>query len=539
MTIDKRRDCVPTFVRKPIPSALATALALASPVAVGADLEIRAPAGGGVVIKDNSANATLMRLNGTGPVTIPNLQTAGQKDRAVCFDSTSGQLGQCAPGALPAGPTGAAGPAGATGAVGPTGPAGAGGGATGPTGPTGPAGATGPTGASGANGAAGPTGPTGALGSVGPTGPAGTAGTTGQTGAQGPTGPTGAFGVDGPTGSIGPTGPTGPQYVPTCPVSLPTISITSCSNGSYGAAGDGACTYTISSNLPLIQTGLLITAGTNQNQFKVGTTSPGSQTQSFNTGLANTEFTAIAFVNTLCGTQFSTPATGVSGLCLAAGTTITLANGDTKAIEDITYDDLILVWDFDLGRLTASRPLWIKRAESIDRYNLLEFSDGTTLRTINQHRIFNKEAGRFTYPMTDDTPIGTTTINRAGQEITLVRKSVVLEEIDYYNVITDHHMNLFADSVLTSCRFNNIYPIADMKFVKDDRAARSRAEFAQVPERFFTGLRLSEQTMSRHEVNWYVQRLLDLEMEREDASRETVAVLHRTRGSPGPHTDRA
>ena len=153
---------------------------------------------------------------------------------------------------------------------------------------------------------------------------------------------------------------------------------------------------------------------------------------------------------------------------------------------------------------------------------LWEFSDGTTLRTINQHRIFNKEAGRFTYPMTDDTPIGTTTVNRAGQEITLIRKSVVFEEVDYFNVITDHHINLFADSILTSCRFNNIYPIADMKFVKDDRPARNRAEFAEVPERFFTGLRLAEQTIDRHEVSWYVRRLLDLEVASGDALRETA-----------------
>jgi len=39
MTIDKKRNSAPPFTRKPIPSALAAALALASPVAVGADVE--------------------------------------------------------------------------------------------------------------------------------------------------------------------------------------------------------------------------------------------------------------------------------------------------------------------------------------------------------------------------------------------------------------------------------------------------------------------------------------------------------------------
>lgn len=39
------------------------------------------------------------------------------------------------------------------------------------------------------------------------------------------------------------------------------------------------------------------------------------------------------------------------------------------------------------------------------------------------------------------------------------------EEVEYYNIITEKHMNLFAEGILTSCRYNNIYPFTDtMKF---------------------------------------------------------------------------
>ena len=88
---------------------------------------------------------------------------------------------------------------------------------------------------------------------------------------------------------------------------------------------------------------------------------------------------------------------------------------------------------------------------------------------------------------------------------------MVVAEVDYFNVITDRHMNLFANSILTSCRFNNIYPVTAMKFVKDDRKLRSREEFAGIPDRFFTGLRLSEQTMDLAQIVWYVRRLLKTE----------------------------
>jgi len=66
--------------------------------------------------------------------------------------------------------------------------------------------------------------------------------------------------------------------------------------------------------------------------------------------------------------------------------------------------------------------------------------------------------------------------------------------------------------VLTSCRFNNIYPVVGMKFVKDSRTPRTRAEFANIPDRFFYGLRLTEQTADVKTVEWYVERLVATEV---------------------------
>jgi hypothetical protein len=219
-----------------------------------------------------------------------------------------------------------------------------------------------------------------------------------------------------------------------------------------------------------------------------------------------------AYVTSNAGTFYSNSATGTSGICLLAGTQIALSDGSYKAIEDITYTDTLLSWDFDRGCYAETTALWIKRSETGSQYNLLTFSDGTTLRTFDQHRIFNKQAGAFTYPMTDATPVGTITMNEHGQEITLTRKQAIRDTIDYYNVITDYHMNLFSDSVLTSCRFNNIYPVVDMKFAKDSRTPRTREEFENIEDRFFHGLRLAEQTADVDAVEWYVNRLVATEV---------------------------
>ena len=297
---------------------------------------------------------------------------------------------------------------------------------------------------------------------------------------------------------------------------LPTIqSITAVarSAGLFGG-GQGGANVTVANTIPVTEYGVIITAGTISETYKTGALGsiPGTVSLTFTTDLDSTQYTLFAYVTSNAGTYYSNAVTGTSGICLLAGTQIALSDGTHKAIEHITYTDKLLSWDFDRGCYAETTAMWIKRSETGSQYNLLTFSDGTTLRTFDQHRIFNKQAGAFTYPMTAATPVGTVTVNEHGQEITLTNKQVIRDTIEYYNVITDYHMNLFSDSVLTSCRFNNIYPIVDMKFAKDGRTPRSRAEFKNVPDRFFHGLRLAEQTVGIETVEWYVNRLLSTEV---------------------------
>jgi hypothetical protein len=215
------------------------------------------------------------------------------------------------------------------------------------------------------------------------------------------------------------------------------------------------------------------------------------------------------YARNAAGVAYSpTTLTWTPRICLAEGTLVTLADGNTKAIESITMTDLIKVWDFDTAVATSATPLWIKRQETTTQYNLIKFSDGSELKTIGQHRIFNKQAGAFTYPMTEDTPVGTTTVKADGSEVTVVSKQVVYSSVNYYNVVTSGgYMNLYANAVLTSMRYNNIYPIANMQYSKDGRTLRDRSEFAGIADRWIDGLRLPEQTIDIEHIRKYVDRL--------------------------------
>ncbi len=56
------------------------------------------------------------------------------------------------------------------------------------------------------------------------------------------------------------------------------------------------------------------------------------------------------------------------------------------------------------------------------------------------------------------------------------------------------HMNLYANGILASWRFNNIYPITDMKFVKEaERCVIPLSAYEGVPEEYYNALRLGEQ----------------------------------------------
>jgi hypothetical protein len=115
--------------------------------------------------------------------------------------------------------------------------------------------------------------------------------------------------------------------------------------------------------------------------------------------------------------------------------------------------------------------------------------------------------------MTDDTPIGTHTFTADAKEVTLINKELVTEPVDFYNIITNKHINLFANGILTSCRYNNIYPIVDLKFVKPaTKAHRAATEFTGLPTKYYEGMRLAEQTIPVADTIKYIERLERLQL---------------------------
>lgn len=196
-------------------------------------------------------------------------------------------------------------------------------------------------------------------------------------------------------------------------------------------------------------------------------------------------------------------------LCIVENTYITLFDRSQKYIQDITYDDLLLVWDFDNSKFTYSKPLWIKKAQESDEYYSAIFNDGKELNFINKHRIYNNNKGKFTNLFKKE---DITTITQDNICIDLLKVNTIKKTVKYYNIITDYHMNFYANGILTSCRYNNLYPIKNMKFVKNVDVIGENKEFdslltlSLLPLKYINGMRLKEQR--KYNNSEYINRLI-------------------------------
>jgi len=239
----------------------------------------------------------------------------------------------------------------------------------------------------------------------------------------------------------------------------------------------------------------------------------GPFTGSFDKAISSLPFSTLvyfaAYATNSTGTSYGTVLSGETNICLAAGTRITLANGDYKKIENVNYNDDLLVWNFDDKEFSHSKPIWMVKPFEASRYGSIKFSNGTELKTIADgrgHRIFNFDKGMFSFSMNEDTPIGTRTITNQEEIIQVTSKNIVKEKTVFYNIITHTHFNVFANDILTSTGLNNLYPIIDMKFVK--KSQRKTEIQSEIPQKIIDGLRLTEQPINYPKIKEKIELML-------------------------------
>ena len=163
------------------------------------------------------------------------------------------------------------------------------------------------------------------------------------------------------------------------------------------------------------------------------------------------------------------------GGCLAFGTKILLADGTYKNVEDITYEDLLCVYDHVTGEFTAVYPVWVEKPMMDSSFERVTFSDGTLIDFVNKHCIYDVDLRRYV-DVTDrnEFHVGTRVykVNNQKLEIVSVDKIEVIEQdVWYSNVVTAVLYNIIANNLLTTeanSSISNVYGFVDNAIYSDN-----------------------------------------------------------------------
>lgn len=189
-----------------------------------------------------------------------------------------------------------------------------------------------------------------------------------------------------------------------------------------------------------------------------------------NTVTKNVEYTYNENNNTInIGGQYITgnivvTASATRGTCLVEGTKILLANGRYKNIEDIKYWDLLKVYNHVNGGTTEVYPIWIEKEGKSSNYTKIEFSDGSILKVVNSHSLFDVDKLKYVdVSNKNEFGIGSRIYKLDHDKLKIVKVTNIErinETVKYYNIVSTVYYNIIANDLLTSdttSSISNIY----------------------------------------------------------------------------------
>ena len=140
--------------------------------------------------------------------------------------------------------------------------------------------------------------------------------------------------------------------------------------------------------------------------------------------------------------------------CLAAGTKITLADGTQKPVEDLTGDEMLLVWNLLTGKFDVAPIVFIDSdAAAVYKVINLYFSDGTQVKVISEHAFWDLNLNRYVYLREDAAQYIGHWFNKQGAngwtEVQLIDVVVQEEYTTAWSPVTYGHLCYFVNGMLS------------------------------------------------------------------------------------------
>ena len=140
--------------------------------------------------------------------------------------------------------------------------------------------------------------------------------------------------------------------------------------------------------------------------------------------------------------------------CLASGSLITLADGSQKAVEILTGDEALLVWNMYTGTFDTA-PILCIDSDPLSTYDVIQlsFSDGTTVDVISEHGFFDVDLNEYVYLDKHAAQyIGHSFLKQgAGGMVQVVLEDVTItqESTSAYSPVTYGHLCYFVNGMLS------------------------------------------------------------------------------------------
>ena len=143
------------------------------------------------------------------------------------------------------------------------------------------------------------------------------------------------------------------------------------------------------------------------------------------------------------------------GSCIAAGTLVTLADGTQKKVEDLTMEDILLVFNHETGEYEPAGIIFIEN-DGWDYYNVitLTFSDGTTTKIIYEHALFDLTMNEYVYITEQNYAdfIGhefAMQSENGFERVTMTDATLAVEYTGCFSLVTVYHLNYFIDGLFS------------------------------------------------------------------------------------------
>jgi hypothetical protein len=133
---------------------------------------------------------------------------------------------------------------------------------------------------------------------------------------------------------------------------------------------------------------------------------------------------------------------------------ITLADGSQKPVEELTGDEMLLVWNFETGAYDAA-PIMFIDSDPQGHFEVINlvFSDGTEVDVITEHGFFDKTLNKFVYLDENASQyIGHSFIKQDGasyKEVTLTNITISTKVTRTYSPVTYSALCYYVNGMLS------------------------------------------------------------------------------------------